>query len=82
VSAERGPGDAGVVLTRRKGEVVMIGDEVSVCVEEIQGNRVVLRFAAPPGVAVDRLEVWKAIKNQGGRRRGNRRPHNHGRAGG
>lgn len=60
---------AGLLLTLREGETVMIGDDVSVCVQMIQDNRVSVRFVAPPEVPVDRLEVWNRIRKQGGRRR-------------
>lgn len=47
-----------LVLTRQKSEVVVIGDGIRVTVVELRGDRVRLGFDAPPGVAVDREEIW------------------------
>jgi carbon storage regulator len=46
-----------LVLTRRIGEEIVIGDDVRVTVVAVQGGKVRLGVAAPKGVLVDRHEV-------------------------
>jgi carbon storage regulator len=46
-----------LVLTRKAGEVIVIGDDVRVTLLEIQGGRVRLGIAAPKGIPVNRQEV-------------------------
>jgi len=46
-----------LVLTRRIGETIVIGNAVSVTVLEVKGERVRLGIAAPPSVLVDREEI-------------------------
>jgi carbon storage regulator len=46
-----------LVLSRKAGEVVRIGDEVVLTVLRLQGGRVQLGIAAPPGVRILRREV-------------------------
>jgi len=47
-----------LVLTRRPGESVMLGDDVQVRVTGINGNQVKLGFSAPRAVRIQRTEVW------------------------
>lgn len=53
-----------LILTRRVGETVMIGDEVSVTVLGVKGNQVRLGVNAPNNVAVHREEVFERIKRE------------------
>lgn len=46
-----------LVLTRRTGEEIVIGDVIRVTVVEVQGNKVRLGVTAPASVRVDRQEV-------------------------
>jgi carbon storage regulator len=46
-----------LVLSRRQGETIVIGDHIEVTVTQLSRNRVVLRIAAPEQVCVDRSEV-------------------------
>lgn len=46
-----------LVLTRKPGERVLIGDKVEVVVVEIRGDRVKLGFVAPQEVPIHREEV-------------------------
>jgi len=46
-----------LVLTRKVGEEIVIGDDIRVKVVAVQGDRVRLGIEAPRSVAVDRLEV-------------------------
>lgn len=49
-----------LVLTRRKEEVIKIGDDIEVVVVEIDGNRVKIGVKAPPDVVILRQELVKA----------------------
>ncbi|HET7307638.1 MAG TPA: carbon storage regulator CsrA [Gammaproteobacteria bacterium] len=53
-----------LILTRRIGETVMIGDEVSITVLGVKGNQVRLGVNAPREVAVHREEIYSRIKNE------------------
>ncbi len=50
-----------LVLTRKDGESVQIGDAISIKVLAISGNRVKLGFSAPPEVAIRRQEILSPI---------------------
>lgn len=50
-----------LILTRRVGETVMIGDDVTVTVLGVKGGQVRLGVAAPKDVAVHRSEVAARI---------------------
>lgn len=54
-----------LVLSRHVGEKVRIGNEVTVMVVELRGDKVRLAFDAPPDVAIHREEVWLKIKKGG-----------------
>jgi len=41
-----------LVLTRKRGEATVIGDDITVTVLEVQGDRVRLGFSAPAGVPI------------------------------
>ncbi len=51
-----------LILTRRVGETVMIGTEVTVTVLGVKGNQVRLGINAPKDVAVHREEIFERIK--------------------
>jgi carbon storage regulator len=53
-----------LILGRRFGEKVMIGDDVIISVLGIHGNQIRLGFEAPEGVIIHRLEVYEKIKNK------------------
>ena len=50
-----------LVLTRWMGEIVRIGEEMSVRVLEVNGNQVRLGIDAPKSVAVHREEIYRKI---------------------
>lgn len=50
-----------LILTRRLGESVKIGDEVTVTVLGVKGVQVRLGFAAPKDVAVHREEIYERM---------------------
>ncbi len=51
-----------LILTRRVGETIRIGEDVSVTVLGVKGNQVRLGIAAPKTVAVHREEIYERIK--------------------
>jgi carbon storage regulator len=53
-----------LILTRRVGETVMIGDEVTVTVLGVKGNQVRVGINAPRTVAVHREEIFERIKRE------------------
>ncbi|MEC9407095.1 MAG: carbon storage regulator CsrA [Abyssibacter sp.] len=53
-----------LILTRRVGETVMIGDEVTVTVLGVKGNQVRLGVNAPRSVAVHRQEIYDRIQKE------------------
>jgi carbon storage regulator len=55
-----------LILTRRVGETLMIGDDVTVTVLGMKGNQVRIGVNAPKDVAVHREEIYDRIKQEGG----------------
>lgn len=53
-----------LILTRRVGESVVIGDDVSVTVLGVKGNQVRLGVNAPRDVAVHREEIYEKIQQE------------------
>jgi carbon storage regulator len=53
-----------LILTRRVGETLVIGDEVTVTVLGVNGNQVRIGVNAPKEVAVHREEIFERIKNE------------------
>jgi carbon storage regulator len=53
-----------LILTRRVGETLMIGDEVTVTVLGVKGNQVRIGVNAPKDVAVHREEIYERIKRE------------------
>ena len=51
-----------LVLTRKKGERVMIGDDIVVTVIDVRGDGVRIGFDAPRGVSIQRAEVINAVR--------------------
>ncbi len=53
-----------LVLTRRIGETLMIGDEVTVTVLGVKGNQVRIEVNAPQEVAMHREEIYQRIQKE------------------
>lgn len=53
-----------LILTRRVGETVMIGNEVTVTVLGVKGNQVRIGVNAPKDVSVHREEIYERIKRE------------------
>ena len=53
-----------LILTRRVGESVMIGNDVTVTILGVKGNQVRVGINAPKNVAVHREEIYERIKRE------------------
>ena len=53
-----------LILTRRVGESVMLGDEVTITVLSVKGNQVRVGVNAPRHVPVHREEIYERIKHE------------------
>ena len=54
-----------LILTRRVGEALMIGDSISISVLGVKGNQVRIGIDAPKEVAVHREEIFHKIQRDG-----------------
>lgn len=53
-----------LVLTRRRGETLTIGDSIRVTVLAVNGNQVRIGVDAPKEIEVHRLEIWEKIQDE------------------
>jgi carbon storage regulator len=63
-----------LILTRRVGETVMIGNDVTVTVLGVKGNQVRIGVNAPRDVAVHREEIYERIKRENEQQGGDSAP--------
>ena len=53
-----------LVITRKPGERICLGDDVTVTVLEVVGSTVRLGIDAPAEIPVYRHEIWEAVKEE------------------
>jgi carbon storage regulator len=53
-----------LILTRKIGQVLKIGDDIDIAVMGVRGNQVSLGIKAPKETSVHRQEVYERIKNE------------------
>jgi carbon storage regulator len=53
-----------LVLTRKSGEAINVGDDITVTVLEVRGNQVRLGIQAPLNVIIHRKELYEKIKSE------------------
>ncbi|HEX2410138.1 MAG TPA: carbon storage regulator CsrA [Solirubrobacteraceae bacterium] len=53
-----------LIITRRPGEKIMLGDDIVVHVMEIVGNSVRVGVEAPRSIPVYREEIWNAVRDE------------------
>ncbi|CAB4941583.1 unannotated protein [freshwater metagenome] len=53
-----------LIVTRREGEKLMIGDDVVVSIVEVSGGTVKLGIDAPRSVPIYREELWAAVRDE------------------
>ena len=49
-----------LIMSRKKHEIIKIGDDIAIMVVEIRGDKVRLGIEAPKSILVDRLEISEA----------------------
>lgn len=53
-----------LILTRKSGEVIRIGDDIAIRVLEVRGNQVRIGVEAPAKVRIYREEIYRAIQRE------------------
>jgi len=53
-----------LIITRKPGEKIMLGDDVTVEVIEVSGSSVRIGIAAPRSLPVYREEIWEQVKEE------------------
>ena len=53
-----------LLITRRAGEKIMVGDDIVVHIKEIVGNTVRVGIEAPRSTPIYREEIWHAVRDE------------------
>jgi carbon storage regulator len=53
-----------LIITRRPGEKIVLGDDITLTVMEVSGQTVRLGIDAPKSLPVYREEIWAAVKRE------------------
>lgn len=53
-----------LVLTRKKGESIQIGEDIEITITQIKGDQVKIGINAPKNVEIHRKEVWLDIQTE------------------
>lgn len=53
-----------LVLTRKKGQSIMIGKDIKITVSEVSGETVRIGIEAPPQFEIFRMELYKQIQSE------------------
>jgi carbon storage regulator len=53
-----------LIITRRPGEKIMLGDDVVIEIIEVSGSSVRIGIDAPRSVRVFREEIWRAVRDE------------------
>lgn len=53
-----------LVLTRKKGESIQIGEDIEITIAQIKGDQVKIGISAPKNVEIHRKEVWLDIQSE------------------
>lgn len=53
-----------LILTRKLGEAIRIGDQVTVYFLEVKGKQIRVGIEAPPQIAIHRQEVYESIRQE------------------
>jgi len=55
-----------LVLSRRKDESIIVGEDVEITIVDVRGNKVRLGITAPRSISVHRKELYEAIHREKG----------------
>ncbi|MCB6609805.1 carbon storage regulator CsrA [[Clostridium] symbiosum] len=52
-----------LILTRKKGESIKIGDEIEIFITEVKGDKVRIGISAPENMKITRTEIYLTVEN-------------------